>query len=410
MTVLDASRSLLSPDLIADPFPFYKELQEQDPVHWSGRHRAWLVTKYEDVRTAFNDPRLSVNRIGPYFDRRVPEEDKERLREAFAILESWLVFTDAPVHTRLRGIVQTAFTPRTVARQSEAIASIVADAARNLRRNAHIGTVDVVRHFARPISATVMAHMLNIDPAHNDRIDRWTDDLAVFMGGDVDATDRNERVAGAVSEMLRFLEETIENYSGDAESSVIGGLIAAENEGEKLTKHELLATCVLLLFGGYRTTACSITNALNLILRHPDIRQRLVDDPELVKPAVDEFMRYEGHARIVPRFATADIELRDRTIRAGERVLLVTAAANRDPDQFPNPDEIVIDRKPNAHLTLGSGIHYCLGGPLSRAEQQSAIRTFLTEFPRARLHSNGPVDWEVRMLTRTPQSLLVDLG
>lgn len=406
---IDPSTNILDPDVNYDPFPLFNALREQEPIHWNTRHRAWLVTRFEDVKNALRDPGLSVDRVGPYFERRVPDDQKEELRPTFDILRNFLTFLPQPDHTKLRKIVQKAFTPKIVANQSMLIDKITnklaTDAVDKLRSGR---SVDLVTEFARPLPARITAEMVHLDASDADLIEQWTQDLGTFMGGAVQVSNRNERIKRGVQSMTDYLEDVVRNYDGDSEGDFVGALLAADDEGRKLTPLQVLATCVLVVFGGYRTTACSISNAARFLIDDPSIADRLRADDALVDSAIEEFMRFEGHARIVLRWAGPDTVIQGKKIPEGDRMFLVIAAANRDPRQFDRPDELVLDRAPNPHLGFGTGIHYCLGAPISRIEQRSAIRAFLAQMPPLR-RVESSLQWEELLTNRALRSLEVAL-
>jgi cytochrome P450 len=406
---IDPRTSILDPEINQDPFPYFNAIREDQPLHWNERHRAWFVTRYEDVRNGLRDPGLSVDRVGPYFSRRVPDEQKEELRPAFDVLGNFLSFLPPPRHTRLRKIVQKAFTPKIVANQSELIDRVTAGLAASVTERLREGqTVDLVTEFARPLPARITAEMVHLDPSDIQLVEKWTQDLAMFMGGAVEASDRNDRIRRGVSSMTGYLEGVIRNYQGSADGDFVGALLAADDEGVKLTPLEILSTCVLVVFGGYRTTACSIANAARHLIENPDMAERLRQDDALVDSAIEEFMRYEGHARVVVRWAGQDTVIQGQRIPQGDRIFLIIAAANRDPRQFERPDELILDRAPNPHLGFGTGIHYCLGAPISRIEQRSALRAFLSGVPHLSKVEER-LYWEELLTNRALKKLEVTL-
>ncbi|MFC9355102.1 cytochrome P450 [Rhodococcus sp. NPDC057014] len=379
--IIKENFSVLDPEINQDPFPYFNALREQDPVHWNTRHRAWFLTRYDDVKAGLRDPRLSVDRIRPYIQRRLSAEEQVTFHDTFSLMESFLPFRDPPHHTRLRKIIQAAFTPAVVAKQADGVEQITKTLTENAVAKLRRGeTVDLVSDYARPLPATVMARMVHLDDVDSHLIDAWTTDLSLFMGGAVDDPERNSKVHRGVSNMAAHIADVLNNYDGD-QTDVVGALLAAEADGDRLTRQEIVATCILMIFAGYRTTACSTANAINQLLGNPALHQQLQADLSLLPAAVEEFMRFEGHARIAIRWAAEEFELHGKTIRPGERVFLVLAAANRDPRQFTDPDRLDIRRHPNQHLGFGMGMHYCLGAPLARIEIASALRSFLSEFP-----------------------------
>lgn len=388
------------------PFDYFNRMREAAPVHWNSRHRAWVITRFEDVRAWLRDPRMSVDRVRPYFERRVPDAQQNEMRATFELLGRWLPFLDPPRHTDLRRVIQNAFTPKVIRSQSEQIEEIVSSSVQKAIRKVESGPIDMVSELAQRIPAQVMTRMLHLRDDDYTKIHEWTEGLSLFIAGAVEEADRNARIHDGVQQMASYVERVIEEEEGSPESDIIASLLAAEDGGLKLTRDEVIATGVLLVFAGYRTTASSIANALRLIVTNPPVWAALKADADLVPSAVEEFMRFEGHSRVLVRWVGEDVAIGGEQLRAGDRVFFLTAAANRDPRQFSDPDKLVLDRAPNPHLGFGFGIHYCLGAPLARMEQQATVRSFVDVFPRVEPTSLG-TDWENVLTNRALRRLEV---
>lgn len=396
-----------SPGIQAEPFAHFNRLREEAPIHWNERHRAWVLTRFADVRQWLRDPRMSVDRVRPYFEKRVPATQKDELRATFELLARWLPFLDPPRHTDLRGVIQNAFTPKVIRSQHEQIKEVVDEVLDDtVSRIREVGTLDLVPELAQRIPAQVMTRMLHLDGDDYERIHEWTEGLGLFIAGAVDEPDRNARIHDGVSQMASYVDRVITLSGDDPESDIIASLLAAEDGGTRLTRDEVIATGVLLVFAGYRTTASSIANALRLVIERRGVRDALAREPELVPSAVEEFMRFEGHSRVLVRWASEDLEVAGQPISAGDRVFFLTAAANRDPRQFEEPDQLILDRAPNPHLGFGYGIHYCLGAPLARVEQQETIQAFVQRFPPVEVATNG-ISWEAVVTNRALERLVV---
>lgn len=384
----DLSRvSLVSEENSADPFPYFERLVAREPVLWNERQRAWLVSGYEEVSEAFRHEGIDADRIGPYVASRVPAEDRERFQRMFDILGRWLVFLSPPDHTRLRGLVHKSFTPRRVATLQEKAEGIAVGLARDIRRRLEAGeeSVDLMADFCVPLPGQVIAEMFGVPVEDGARLKGWAEELGLFINGALGDPDRNERVAVAMAEFEQYLLGLVEGYRREPADNILSGLVAANDKDDTLDELELIATCMLILDAGYKTIQNATANAMLTLIQAPESYARLAAEPELIKPAVEECLRYCGPGQIIVRRANRDLEIAGRRIEQGSRVYLVTGAANRDPARFEDPHEFRIDRRDNPHLMFGQGIHFCLGASLARMEMAVGINTLLRELPRLEL-------------------------
>jgi len=405
MTTLDdLDQQLGSPAFVDDPYPTYHRLRGEDPVHWSETVGAWLLTRYDDVSTTLRDPRhfsssgrFSAVLEGLNGDERVAVRP---LEEHFTV---GLLGSDPPDHTRLRGLINRAFTPRVVEGLRPRVQEIVdglLDAA------APRGQMDLVRDFAYPLPATVIAELLGAPADAQDDFKEWSDGILAFQGIGRATPELLARSQRDLLAMREFLTELLAERRTTPREDLLSRLVAAETDGQGLSEAELLTTCVTLLTAGHETTTNLIANGLLTLLRHPEQCQRLRDAPELMPGAVEEMLRFESPLQRNPRRVAADVELRGKRLRRGEFVFQVLGAANHDPEQFPDPDRFDIGRQPNRHLAFGYGIHFCLGAPLARLEAAIAIGTLLRRLPGLRLASDA-VEWQEHGLLRALSSLPV---
>ena len=399
----DVVDDLLAVDAVADPFPYLAVLRERHPVHYSEPLGGWLVTRYEDVQASLRDLRLSSDRIGPWYHGRLDAERQERLESTYRVLSRWMVFNDPPEHTRLRRLVQQAFTPRMIENLRGRVEGVVTSLLDEIRGE---GEVDLIQRFAYPLPAIVIAEMLGVPPEDRDTFREWSNEITSLVFGALGVQDRHERAQTALGELTSYFDRLIARR-GATGTDVLGALIAAEEAGDALDREEIIATCVLLLFGGHETTTNLIANGTLALLRNPDQLALLRENPERIPGAVEELLRYDGPVKAQVRSVTEDIELRGVQLRAGQRVFLVQAAANRDPDQFPDPDVLDIGRpNANTHVTFGYGIHYCLGAPLARLEAHLAFRSLLTTLPSLELVPQE-LSWQPVIITRALDRLMV---
>jgi cytochrome P450 len=372
-------------DVIADPFPSYQVLRAEDPVHWSDILGGWVLTRYDDVKNALLDRRLSADRITP-FAKHLSADSHAGIADLLQGLGDWAVFTDPPKHTRLRGVMNTAFTSRAIESREPIIQDLVD---RLLDAIAPTGRTDLIADFAYPLPAAVIAGMLGASVDDLDRIKRWSDDLAAFVGSALATPDKRTRAQGAMVDMSGYFRALVAARRSEPRDDMMSAMLVAEGRADGLSEDELVATCVLLLFAGHETTTNLIGNGLVALLRHPAELAALAADPSLAGSAVEELLRYDGPTQAVTRIAVEDVELRGRHIRRGARVFLNLSAANRDPDQFADPEQLNVRRQDNRHLAFGHSIHFCVGAPLARLEARIAIPALLCRLPDLRLETDA---------------------
>jgi cytochrome P450 len=376
---------LFSQEFASDPYPTYALLREREPVRWTrlpSGVEAWLVTRYADARAALADPRLSKNP-----DHHLTGEPGElalaRGRtgipgERGADLMTHLLNIDPPDHTRLRRLVSKAFTPRRVA----AFAPRVQELADGLIDGfAGEGRADLIHEFAFPLPIYAICDLLGVPREDQDDFREWA--------GMMIRHQKSSRggVGRAVRRIRDYLAELIHRKRREPGDDLISGLIGAVDEGEHLTENEAAAMAFILLFAGFETTVNLIGNGMYALLRHPVLRAVLQDalragDSGLLAGAVEELLRYDGPVELATwRYATEPLTVGGQAVAAGDPVLVVLAAANRDPARFAEPDVLDLSRRDNQHLGFGHGIHYCLGAPLARLEGQTALTALLTRVP-----------------------------
>ncbi|MEU6066474.1 cytochrome P450 [Streptomyces sp. NPDC047082] len=359
----------LADGLIDHPYDVYARLRDSAPVHritGPDGTPAWLVTRYEDVRAALGDERLSLDKThataGTYKGFALPPA-----------LDANLLNMDPPDHTRIRRLVARAFTPRRVDHLREPIRRT---ADRLLDGFGPHGTIDLVAAYAAPLPITVICDLLGVPDEHRLDFRIWTDTLV--------APDPARPEAGreAVVAMVGYLTRLLADKRAEPADDLLSDLIAVRDEGDRLTEDELMSLAFLILFAGYENTVQLIGNAVLALLRHPEQLAALRKDPAQLPSAVEEFARYEGPALFaIRRFPTEDVTIGGVTVPAGETVWVSLSAANRDPARFPDPDRLDLGRDASGHLALGHGIHYCLGAPLARAETEIAVGALLERFP-----------------------------
>ncbi|AOR34943.1 cytochrome [Streptomyces fodineus] len=368
----------LADGLIDQPYDVYRRLRDTAPVHritGPDGTPAWLVTRYDDVRAALADPRLSLDKrsgtAGRYKGLLLPPA-----------LDANLLNMDPPDHTRIRRLVGRAFTPRRVQQLREPIRRTADQLLDALGPH---GSTDLVASYTAPLPITVICDLLGIP--EGDRLDfrQWTDSLTAPDPARPDASKQ------AMEAMLGFLTRLLEAKRRAPADDLLSDLIAVRDEGDRLTEDELMSLAFLILFAGYENTVQLIGNAVLALLQHPDQLAALRKDPEQLPAAVEEFARYEGPMLLaMRRFPLEDVTIAGVTIPAGETVWVSLSAADRDPARFPDPDRLDLSRDAAGHLALGHGIHYCLGAPLARAETEIALAALLERLPGLALAEPQP--------------------
>lgn len=394
----------------ADPFPIFAKLREHDPVHWSEPMKAWIITRYDDVKSvALNNAGISADRLSPFFAA-APGARRGGFANLMTYLGNWMVFRDPPEHTRLRRLFTKAFTPRSVELLTPGIERIVTILLDELAAKQWAGEpIDWIADFSYALPATVIMDLLGVPRSDLKRVKVWSDEVALFIGTSRASDDKYARAEVGARAMADYFRGIVAERTAEPRHDLVSELVVARDEREALTADEVIATCILLLFAGHETTTNMLGNGLYHSMRFRDQWERLTGDLTLVESAVEEWLRYDGPSGALARVVAADMEFGGRALRRGQRAFAFTSAANRDGMQFPNPDTFDIGRAPNAHLTFGHGIHFCLGAPLARLEGQIAVRRLAERFPNIRLAGDTAPTWTDSVILRGLAALPVKL-
>lgn len=381
MAKTDASLSLvrlLEPEILANPYPLYNKLRTEDPVHWDRFLQTWVVTRYADV----------VNVLHSFSADRTPTPEQltamglSALNPIAKVMVKQMLFMDAPMHTRLRGLASAAFTPAKV----EVLRGHIQEIANDLldRVQTH-GRMDVIAEFAAPLPAIVTAEMLGVPTEDHADLKKWSADFAEMLGNFQHNPDRIHRVLESTNNLTTYFQKAINRMREHPREGLIHSLMTAELNGDRLTDEEIVANCIVTMVGGQETTTNLIGNGLLTLMRNPEKLVQLRDNSRLIPSAVEELLRYESPSQHTGRIAREDVQIGDKQIRKGQAVMAVMAAANRDPERFSDPDELILDRADNKHLAFGWSSHFCFGAPLARMEGQIAFETILRRLPTLKL-------------------------
>ena len=397
---------LASPEFRNNPYPFYRFLYSGGPVFWVPGvfgHGAWFVTGHAECQAVLKD-----NRFGKEAERVLPPGEIPLQPAPDSQLgRLTMLVRDPPDHTRLRGLVNQAFTPRMLERlrpRIEAVAEALIDGLLDAP-----APVDLIGDYAFPLPITVIAEMLGIPPADREQFKAWSNPLARMV--DPTATpDMRQAAQGAVQGLTEYFRRIIGERRREPRPDLITSLLQAHDQGDRLSEDELLATCRLLLVAGHETTVNLIGNGTLALLRHPEQRERLAAEPALVAHAVEELLRYDSPVQLTLRVAMAEVPLGGQLIPRGALLFTLLGAANRDPRQYAAPDELDVAREnAGTHLAFGQGIHYCLGAPLARLEGQIAIAALLRRLPGLRL-AGGELRYRGNITLRGLEALPVTVG
>jgi cytochrome P450 len=380
---------LRSAGTLENPYPVYSVIRTvrpvlEVPVPGFAGPGLWLLTRYRDVHGVLRDARFSVERIRAPLVRDNLDRMPEFLRQSAQGLRSMLIM-DPPDHTRVRKLVNKAFTPRRIAALRGHIAAIV----RELTDEALAkGRFDMIHDLAEPLPAIVIAELLGVPAEDHRQFREWSSGLIAGIAAP-DATAR-QKANDSGRQIFAYLADTIAARRRDPRDDLISAMIQAQEERDALSDAELLATSNLLLLAGHETTTNLIGNGTLALLREPDEWRRLCADPGLLPTAVEELLRYDGPVQATVRVALEDVAIDEHVVPEGALVLISIGAANHDPAVFANPDQLDLARDPNPHLAFGFGTHFCLGAPLARLEALVAFEALTRRFPKLTLLDDAP--------------------
>lgn len=354
--------SPFDPEVIADPYPVYRELRESAPVYWSPEAGSWVLSRYDDVCAALNDPATYSSASGIF-----PTPPDVDMTQLFLPM---LIMSDPPRHTQLRHLVSKAFTPRRTAGLEPYIQTIVDDL---LDQVPDSGTWDFVSGFAGPLPAIVIADMLGVPREDRDRFRTWS--TALIQSNPI----RGEFGPGldAAAALYEYFSAFLAERRAHPQDDLMTALVQAELDGEHLSEEELLGFCLLLLVAGHETTTNLLSNSAVVLTQHPGIRRQLADDPGLVPAAVEELLRYDSPVQGLARTLTRQVDLHGKRMKDGDTVLLLFGSANRDDHAFTHADQFDVNRRPERQVAFGRGIHFCLGAALARLEARIALQALL---------------------------------
>jgi cytochrome P450 len=390
---------LLNPAVLANPYPLFHRLRLEDPVHWDPFLHAWVVTRYADV--------LEV--LHTYTADRTPTPEQlasmglAQLAPLAQLMVKQMLFMDASAHTRLRGLASQAFTPARIEVLRVHIQEIVERLIDTVEAR---GSMDVIADLAEPLPAIVTAEMLGLPVEDRNRLKAWSANFAEMLGNFQHNPDHASRMLQTVEEMTAYFREAVREIKAHPRDGLINSLLTAEVNGDRLTEEEVVANAIITMVGGQETTTNLIGNGMLTLLRHPEEMKRLRENPSLTASAVEEMLRFESPSQHTARLAPSDRMLGGKQVRKRQAVIAVMAAANRDPERFPEPDRFDVARADNRHVAFGYAAHFCFGAPLARMEGQIAFAALLKRLENFELQPQNLV-WRTNLGLRGLTSLNV---
>ena len=382
---------LFSDEILQDPYPTYARLHEQGPLHYvdvGSKWAVWSIFSHAECSSVAKDPRLSAKRAKQML-LPLPLSRQSEFSELARMLSLWLIFMDPPEHTRLRKLLNKGFSAAAVEGLRPQAEAIVDQMLKPLQ---HGSEVELMSEFANPMPVRIISELLGVPQALHGTFVNASRAIAVFRGNPNRTVEEARAAQDALIELTEFFRRTVAERRRNKGTDLISLLIDIEEEGEVLTEEELYAQCIALLFAGHETTRNLIGNGMYTLLQHPQETAELRERPEMIRSAVEELLRYESPVQFTARVLKEDIEVCGQQIRKGWTVLCMLGAANRDPKQFKEPNQLDLKRLNNQHLAFSAGLHFCIGAQLARLEGRIALLNLVQRFPEMKLTGPRP-EW-----------------
>lgn len=378
-TVSPLMGALFTDEGRANPYPVYERFRSEHPMHRS-TDGIWTFTRYNDIVAVLRDDRFSADpRNATVIESLIPEgQGPSPIR---SVAGRVLLFTDPPDHTRMRTLVNKAFTPRTVSKLREHIAELVGQLLDPLDGS---GEIDLIDDFAYPLPALVICELMGVPSSDHDLFKGWSGEIAPILDP-ATPPDVMEKAVSTLGQFAFYFMELIGERQREPADDLLSALIAAKEDEDRLKPEELMGLCVLIFIAGHETTQNLIGNGTLALLKNPGQLERLRQEPSLVRDAVEELLRYDSPVQLTARSALEDVEISGEKILKGEEVVVLLGAGNRDPQIFDNPDTLDVSRSKTSVLSFGAGAHFCLGAGLARLEGEIAFPALLKRFPKLEL-------------------------
>jgi pimeloyl-[acyl-carrier protein] synthase len=400
-----AKYDLFSQAFFANPDPTFGAMRVHDPVYWEPTLEAWVVTRYQDVRAALRDSRFSAERSARIREASSPRV-KEKLADCYQFLSKWMIFSDPPMHTRLRSVIGKVFTRGFIAGLEPVVIGLAHELIDGVRERGHM---DVLRDFASPLTSTTSAKLIGIPHTLVPDMMRWSANVFRLFGAGIVSEEVVETAHRSLIECRECMRHIMRWRGTEPANDLLGQLMEGVTRGVIRDEDEIISSCVMLMIGGHESTAHMIGNGLLALLRNRSELEKLKARPELLVSAMEELLRYDGPSVSVLRRALQDIKVGGTLVRQGQFVFNVIRAANHDPEVFVEPDRLDIERGDNPHLGLGHGVHFCVGASLARLQMQAAIGLIIARLPELDL-ADTTLRWIPSLATRGLEALPVTFG
>lgn len=389
--IAPSKKVVFSDEMLQDPYPTYTRLLDEGPLHYvdvGSKWAVWSVFSHAECSLIAKDPRCSAKRAQQMLLPLPPSRQAE-FSELARMFSLWLIFMDPPEHSRLRKLLNKGFAPAAIEALRPQVEAIVDRMLKPLRRGAE---VDVMSEFANPMPVSVISEMMGVPEALHGTFVDWSRAIALFRGSPNRTVEHARAAQDAMIQLTEYFRQTVAERKRNKGNDLISLLIDIEEEGEVLTEEELYAQCIALLFAGHETTRNLIGNGMYTLLQNPEQTAELRDNPEMIRSAVEELLRFESPVQFTARVLKEDIEVCGQPIPKKWTILCMLGAANRDPKRFKDPNQLDLKRLNNQHLAFSAGPHACIGGQLARLEGQIAILNLVQRFPEMRLAGPRP-EW-----------------
>ncbi len=405
--IVPPKKILFKDDILQDPYPAYARLHEEGPLHYldvDGKWALWSIVSHAECSSIAKDPRLSAKRSQQMI-LSLPIASQSEFKELARMLGLWLIFMDAPEHTRLRKLLNKGFTAAAIEGLRPQVEAIVDRMLKPLQPGSE---VELMREFANPMPVRIISEMLGVPQERHDDFVAWSRAIAVFRGSPDRTVEQARAAQDALLALTDFFRKTVAERRRNKGNDLISLLIDIEEEGEVMTEEELYAQCIALLFAGHETTRNLIGNGMYTLLKNPEETAELREKPEIIRTAVEEILRFESPVQFTARVLKEEIEVCGQRIPPKWSVLCMLGAANRDPKKFKEPNQLNLKRLNNEHLAFSAGPHFCIGAQLARLEGQVALLNLVQRFPQMKLTGPRP-EWAPTFGFRGLKSLQVTM-
>ena len=382
---------LFTGEILQDPYPTYTRLLEEGPIHYvevAGKWAVWSVFSHAECQSIAKDPRCSAKRAQQML-LPLPFSRQAEFKKLARMLGLWLIFMDPPEHTRLRKLLNKGFSQAAVETLRPQMEEVVDRMLKPLKPGSE---VELMREFANPMPVRIISEMIGIPEALHGTLVNWSRAIAVFRGNPNRTVEEAQAAQDALINMTEFFRKAVAERRRNKGNDLISLLIDIEEDGDVLTEEELYAQCIALLFAGHETTRNLIGNGMYTLLKHPEETAKLRENPQMIRSAVEELLRFESPVQFTARVLKEEMEVCGQRIPKSWSILCMLGAANRDPKQFKDPNKLNLKRLNNQHLAFSAGPHFCIGNQLARLEGQIAIMNLLQRFPKMKLTGPTP-EW-----------------